>query len=314
MSDAPRVVTFTPAPAFDRVYSLGELSPGSVNRVPSPLVRLAGKGVNVTATLHQGGHTSSRAIVLLDASWPVLDEPWLRIVEQTGAGRWNTVLVEESGRTTNINETPAPLTSSDWARACASVLEEVDRSCADWLVIGGMMPLVDGAAPDLATLQHGLAASGTQLCLDTSGATLSEWLRAGVRPDLVKPNRQELAETTGTNIQTMGDMRIAAHRLRRMGARAILSSMGSDGLLYVGEGEERWCPAPFVEIRNTTGAGDASLAGFLSATAFGHDRALEIAASWGALTVTSLSPVADSLRVLDAARVRPLIESHVLTG
>jgi 1-phosphofructokinase len=282
--------------------------------VLNPLVRLAGKGVNVTAALHQGGFTSSRAVVLLDASWPVHDESWLRIVEQEGAGRWNTVLVEKSGRTTNINETPAPLSTSDWARACATVLDEVDRASADWLVIGGTMPLVDGESPNLAILQQGLATSGTRLCLDTSGATLAEWLRAGVIPDLVKPNRQELSDATGTDIQTMGDVLFAAHRLREMGARAVLSSMGFDGLLYVGEGEERWCPAPLVEIRNTTGAGDASLAGFLSATAFGHDRALETAASWGALTVTSLSPVAESLRVLDTVRARALVESHVLIG
>jgi tagatose 6-phosphate kinase len=93
--------------------------------------------------------------------------------------------------------------------------------------------------------------------LDTSG----EPLRRGVaaRPDVVKPNAEELAELTGSHEPLR-----ARQDARRRGARAVVASLGTEGLLAV-TSEGRWRATPPARVRgNPTGAGDSVVAGLLA--------------------------------------------------
>ncbi len=60
------------------------------------------------------------------------------------------------------------------------------------------------------------------MAIDTSGPALVAAVAAG--PRLVKPNREELAEATGSPIDTVGDALEAAAKLRAMGAETVLAS------------------------------------------------------------------------------------------
>ncbi len=73
--------------------------------------------------------------------------------------------------------------------------------------------------------------AGARIALDTSGPALREALRE--RPDVVKPNAEELAETVGRPLATVGDAVKAAEELRELGAGAVLASLGADGQLLV---------------------------------------------------------------------------------
>ena len=53
------------------------------------------------------------------------------------------------------------------------------------------------------------------------------------RPDLIKPNRAELAEATGRQLLTVGDVVEAAKELRSRGVGAVLASLGADGAVLV---------------------------------------------------------------------------------
>ena len=302
---AATVVTLTPAPAFDRLYLVDELRPGSLHRVGTPVVRLAGKGVNLTATLQRSGVSTSYAVGGLDPSWSAAPPPWLRIVEVEGVAGRNTVLVDPSGQTTNLNETPRPLTSEAWHAVCREAVACVEESGAGWLVVGGTVPRGDGQVPDLQGLRGAVARAGARLCLDTAGEMLGEWLDRGAHPDLVKPNVHELEDATGLANPQYRRCVSAAQDLRARGAVAALVSLGSDGLLYVDDDGPSWCPAAPTTVRNTTGAGDAALAGFLAHAHLGTERALEAATSWGALTVASVEPVAERLSVVRGPRSGP---------
>jgi tagatose 6-phosphate kinase len=99
--------------------------------------------------------------------------------------------------------------------------------------------------------------AGVPVLLDTGG----EPLRRGVaaRPDLVKPNAEELAELTGSHEPSR-----ATQDARRRGARAVVASLGPHGLLAVAP-EGRWHAVPPArEHGNPTGAGDSVVAGLLS--------------------------------------------------
>jgi len=71
-----------------------------------------------------------------------------------------------------------------------------------------------------------LAPTACRIAIDSSGEPLLRVLP--LRPDVVKPNREELAEAVGGSIDTLGDAVEAAWRLHEKGPRAVLASLGAD--------------------------------------------------------------------------------------
>jgi 1-phosphofructokinase len=118
--------------------------------------------------------------------------------------------------------------------------------------------------------------------VDTSGAALLAAVDAG--PDLVKPNRQELAAAVGAPLATLDDVVVAAEKLRSRGVRAVLASLGSDGAVLVDDSGALFCAADPIEPVSTVGAGDALLAGFLAAGARGSGALIE-AMAWARAAV-----------------------------
>jgi 1-phosphofructokinase len=116
------------------------------------------------------------------------------------------------------------------------------------------------------------------VAIDSSGPPLAEAIAA--RPDLVKPNREELAELTGHSIDTIADVVGAAGRLTARGVHTVLTSLGPAGAVLVRRDAAWHATAAALEPRSTVGAGDALLAGYLAAGADGPG-ALAEAVAWG---------------------------------
>lgn len=94
------------------------------------------------------------------------------------------------------------------------------------------------------------------------------------RPFLVKPNREELAALLGAGMETLDDVRAGALRVREMGARNVLVSLGPQGSLLADEtGAVRYLPAPDGRVRGAVGSGDSMVAGFLAGWLDRHDYA-----------------------------------------
>lgn len=302
---APRVVTFTPAPCIDKVYFLDRVRTGEVNRANKADTYFAGNGVNVARALHLAGNTVS-AVLPIDGEWNVdgsSGTDLLSMVRGIDVGvplRTNVTIVDETGMTTNINSLPAPLDPGQWSSLCQAVIQEVQRLGADWFVLGGSLPLDanTGATVDIQPLFRTLRSLGVSVCLDSPVGhnALSDWSRGGF-PDLVKPNAEELSLMTGSDIRCLGDVVDAANRVRAVGVGTVLTSLGSDGILESGPQGVRWARGPQTHVINTTGAGDAALAGYLSVAhpdspeSGWHDEALKRAVSWGALAVRQATTV-----------------------
>jgi 1-phosphofructokinase len=127
-------------------------------------------------------------------------------------------------------------------------------------------------------------AAGAKVAVDSSGDALDACLAA--RPDLVKPNLEELAACARMPVRTLGDAVKACEALRDRGAAAVLASLGADGALLVAPGGVHHARAPLAgPVASTVGAGDAALAGFLAAGGDGPD-ALVTAVAWGTAAVT----------------------------
>ena len=124
-----------------------------------------------------------------------------------------------------------------------------------------------------------LGGAPVKVAIDSSGAPLVAALDAG--PDLIKPNREELAEATGRSLLTVGDVVAAAEELRGRGVGAVLASLGADGAVLVDATGATFGSATVERPRSAVGAGDSMLAGFLAGGGQGPD-ALAEALAWGA--------------------------------
>jgi 1-phosphofructokinase len=281
----PAIVTFTANPSVDRTFEVDELVRGAVMRARSIRVDGGGKGVNVTRALSANGHQSVAVLPSGGAEGAQLlsllaaENLQVRAVPVAGAIRANVTIVEPDGTTTKINE-PGPQLSAAEVSALTEALLSTAVS-ADWAVLSGSLP--PGAPDDLyATLAGALRGQGVRVALDTHGALLRTALAAG--PEVIKPNRRELADASAIDVHDLSDALAAIERLRAAGARTVLASLGSAGAVLVDATGACYARAA-VTARSTVGAGDAMLAGFLAAGGAGPQALVE-AVAWGTAAVS----------------------------
>ena len=295
------VVTLTPAPTLDRTYFVKNLVEGGVNRADRVGEELAGKGINVSRGLQLVGMAAPGVVPIGNADPGVLKRTgsgFLAPLWVEGTLRVSTTVVEYDGPTTKINEHPRPLKMHDW-EAVIELTEKTVKDCeASWLVIAGAHPEIaeTGEVIDLQPLFDKMDALGVKVILDTSGPALRYWAQKG-NATVMKPNAHELSECVGRDLNTIGDVIDAARELNQWGVNCIMASLGVDGIIAVTKTHAIHAFTDNVKVINTVGAGDSTIAGFLSAVtshsadegAFGvgFDVAEGIAAAvqWGAAKV-----------------------------
>lgn len=282
------IVTLTTNPSLDRTLDLTELRRGEVNRALHSSLEAGGKGVNVSRALFaHGAHTaavlpaggpSGRLLAILLADADVSFTP----VPIGGVLRVNTTVVEPDGTTTKLNET-GPTLDAPEALALLAATDDLVKD-ADWLAVCGS--LAPGLPSDFyATAVRRAHTYGRPVALDVSGDALAEALPAG--PDLITPNRVELAELVGSDLTTIGQVRGAAEELVRSGIPTVIVSLGRDGALLVTDHLALHARAIPVRPISTVGAGDSLLAGVLHSLQQGADvrTALSTGVRWGTAAV-----------------------------
>ncbi|MDQ1248812.1 MAG: 1-phosphofructokinase [Actinomycetota bacterium] len=290
------IITVTLNPSLDRTLAVAQLLRGEVLRADETLEDPGGKGVNVTrfltaagtasiAVLPAGGSIGRGLVALLeDQGIPHL------AIAIAGRTRANVAVVEPDGTTTKLNE-PGPVLTSVEIEALIAAVADL-TSLDDWVVVAGSLP------PDLdATIITGLAevarSAGAKFALDASGPALADGLAA--RPDLIKPNAEELGEILGTDLTSMDEVLAGCHEARRRGADAVICSLGGDGAVLVDSVGTWLATGPAVDVQSTVGAGDCLLAGFLHGGGSGPD-ALRTGVAWATAAVqtpgTGVPPVA----------------------
>jgi 1-phosphofructokinase len=260
------IVTVTPNPSVDRTFEVATLERGQVLRALSSRVDAGGKGINVARALHANGH---RAAAVVPIGGPegahllhLLDGTGLEVISVPigGSVRSNVTIVELDGTNTKLNEPGPTLTTAELDALLAASTDV--PSGTRWLVASGSLP-PEAPADLLARIVRRARAAGVATAVDTSGPALAAAVAAG--PDLVKPNADELAELTGRPLLTLGDVIDAAGELCERGAGSVLASLGPDGALLVTGNVVAHAELAVATPNSTVGAGDATLAGYLTA-------------------------------------------------
>jgi 1-phosphofructokinase len=297
------IITVTPNPSVDRTLFIGSLSRGAVIRSERTLCEPSGKGVNVALALSANGYD---ALAVLPSGGPtgaelveMLTSVGLAhvVVKIEGSVRSNISLVEPDGTVTKINEPGPVLVATEADRLTRAAL---DRAGPDvtWLAGCGSLPIGATAGIYGRLVEEGRR-RGLRTAIDTSGPALRAALP--FRPDLVKPNAEELSELSGRSLHTLGDVVDAAEQVRALGAVAVLASLGTDGAVLVDESGALHGEAPVETVVSTVGAGDAMLAGFLAGGGVGAE-ALRTGLAWAAAQVqhegTTFSRIPNSAPVM----------------
>ncbi|MCX4738344.1 1-phosphofructokinase family hexose kinase [Streptomyces antibioticus] len=281
------ILTVTLNAALDITYRVPALRPHAAHRVTDVTERPGGKGLNVGRVLAALGHDVTVTGFVGGGTGRLIRERLTGVedalVPVAGPSRRTVAVVDaRTGDTTQLNE-PGPLvTAAEWA-AFLGVYGELVAGAEAVALCGSLPPGVPVGA--YAGLVRTARAAGVPVLLDTSG----EPLRRGVaaRPDIIKPNSDELAELTGSH-----DPLKATQDARRRGARAVVASLGAEGLVAATD-EGRWRAAPPARLRgNPTGAGDSASAGLLSALAEGLPWPARLTRAVALATATVLSPTA----------------------
>ncbi|GLY32269.1 1-phosphofructokinase [Kineosporia sp. NBRC 101731] len=306
------ILTLTPNPSLDKTLQLDRLERGAVNRAVGGRVDAGGKGVNVsralaahgiasTAVLPLGGSDGSRMGAMLAAAGVSV-----RAVDVSAGPRTNITVAEPDGVTTKINEPGPQLSPGEIASLVDAVLEMVTPGT--WVAGCGSLPV--GAPVDFyADLVGRLHERGARVVVDSSGPALQAVLEK--RPDLIKPNLEELAEAVGRGLRTLGDVVDAADELLGRGITTVLASLGPDGALLATGDLRLYGSARVEQPRSTVGAGDALLAGYLGRISQSNDptQALRSALAWGAAATSlpgSRMPGPD-----DVAAIRVVLHEHL---
>lgn len=285
------ILTVTLNTALDITYRVPELVPHAGHRVDEVTERPGGKGLNVARVLAALGHESVVTGFVGGRTGAVLREllaplaPVDALVPVAGTTRRTIAVVDTAtGDTTQLNEPGPQITADEW-EAFLTAYEPLLRQADAVALCGSLPPGVPvGAYADLVRRAR---AADVPVLLDTSGEPLRRGLAA--RPDLIKPNLDELARLTGSREPLR-----AARDARRRGAHAVVASLGPEGMVAITP-DGTWQATPPAPVRgNPTGAGDSAVAALLSSLVEGAPWPSRLRRAVALSTATVLAPVAGS--------------------
>ena len=281
------IYTVTFNPAIDYVVHTGGLVLGSVNRASSESMFFGGKGINVSIVLAELGVRSIALGFTAGFTGEAIENgvramgietDFIRLPE--GNSRINVKI--KSGEETELNGQGPDIDTASLEKLFARL---DGLSEGDTLILAGSIP--KSLPPDVyERILKRLSGREIRTVVDASGELLMNVLK--YRPFLIKPNDQELGELFGVKIESKEDVVLYGGKLRELGARNVLVSMAGEGAVLLDEnGGVHRSAACRGTVRNSVGAGDSMLAGFVSGLEKGFDYALRLGTACGGATAFS---------------------------
>ena len=258
------IYTVTLNPSIDYVIRLDRLKSGITNRSIGEEYYFGGKGINVSCVLAQLDLDSTAYGFVAGFTGEAIENGIRNdrittdfIKLKHGNSRINVKL--KAGEETEINGQGPHIEEHE----LASLLLKIDRIAdGDTLVLAGSVP---NTMPDdvYERILERVCHKNVRIVVDAVKNLLLNSLK--YNPFLIKPNRQELSEIFGVEIQTEEDIERYAGELQKMGAKNVLISLGKEGAVLLDEfGKKHKAGVLKGRVVNTVGAGDSMVAGFIA--------------------------------------------------
>lgn len=283
------IYTVTFNPALDYVIQVENLTLGMVNRTKKEEVYYGGKGINVSVVLNNLGIKSIPLGFVAGFTGEEIekgiqsmgiDTDFIRLKE--GMSRINVKI--KSKEESEING-QGPVIHQEELQQLFNKLDTLQDG--DTLVLAGSIPSTLPSDIYENIMAH-LEQKNIQIVVDATKDLLLNVLK--YQPFLIKPNNHELGEMFGVVLKTEEEIVQYAKKLQEMGARNVLISMAGDGAILITETKEVHrigCPKGIV--KNSVGAGDSMVAGFVAGYSEKQDYqwALKLGTAAGSATAFS---------------------------
>jgi 1-phosphofructokinase len=258
------IYTVTLNPSLDYVVDVDGFVLGRTNRAVSERLYAGGKGINVSFVLKNLGFESTA----LGFSAGFTGEEIKKQIQERGITE-NFITVLNGQSRINIKlrgqqETEINGMGPDIEKEhIQQLLKKLSvLSPGDYLVLAGSVPMKINNTIYYDILKT-LDKKGIKAVVDTTGDLLLNVLK--YHPFLIKPNIHELSELFSTEIKTKEEVVQYGLKLQDMGAQNVIVSMAGDGAVFICEnGEIYKSEAPKGVVKNSVGAGDSMVAGFLA--------------------------------------------------
>ena len=282
------IYTVTFNPAIDYIVHTGTMQVGQVNRSQGEELYFGGKGINVSFVLHELGLPSKALGFVAGVTGAAIEAG---IQEQgiatdfvhldSGFSRINVKI--KSGEETELNGQGPNISEA----AVAELFEKLNQlQDGDVLILAGSIPNTMPADSYEKILAH-LSDKKIKVVVDATKDLLLKVLP--YHPFLIKPNNHELGELFGVTLHSIEEIATYAKKLQEMGAQNVLISMAGDGALLIDEtGKQHVCGVCKGTVKNSVGAGDSMVAGFVAGSMHGdYEAALKLGTAAGGATAFS---------------------------
>ena len=282
------VYTITFNPAVDYVVHADEMTVGGVNRAKNENIYFGGKGINVSMVLNELG-IKSRALgftagftgeaIEKGVSEKGIETDFVHL--ENGFSRINVKIkssdeTELNGQGPNIDD-----------KSLSELFSKLDKLTeGDILVLAGSIP-ASMPSDIYEKILERLSGKNIKAVVDATKDLLMNVLK--YKPFLIKPNNHELGEMFGVTLKTTDEIAEYAKKLKDMGAQNVLVSMAGDGALLLDEnGKTHICGVCRGTVKNSVGAGDSMVAGFIAGSEHGdYEYALKLGTAAGGATAFS---------------------------
>lgn len=282
------IYTVTFNPAIDYIVHTGTMQVGQVNRSQGEELYFGGKGINVSFVLHELG-LPSKALGFVAGFTGAAIEAGIQeqgiatdfVHLNSGFSRINVKI--KSGEETELNGQGPNISEA----AVAELFEKLNQlQDGDVLILAGSIPNTMPADSYEKILAH-LSDKKIKVVVDATKDLLLKVLP--YHPFLIKPNNHELGELFGVTLYSIEEIATYAKKLQEMGAQNVLISMAGDGALLIDEtGKQHVCGVCKGTVKNSVGAGDSMVAGFVAGSMHGdYEAALKLGTAAGGATAFS---------------------------
>lgn len=282
------IYTVTFNPAVDYVVHTEEMNVGRVNRSKKEEIYFGGKGINVSIVLNELGIKSKALGFVAGFTGEAIEKGVQSKGIETdfvhlkdGFSRINVKI--KSGDETELNG-QGPVIDGN---AVKELFRKLDKLMdGDILVLAGSIPNTLPSDIYEKILEY-LSYRKIKTVVDATKDLLMNVLK--YKPFLIKPNNYELGEMFGVTLTSNDEIAKYAAKLKEMGAENVLVSMAGDGALLLDDtGKTHMCGVCKGTVKNSVGAGDSMVAGFLAGTLEGdYDYALKLGTAAGGATAFS---------------------------
>lgn len=284
-----RIVTVTLNPAIDIHINMKKLIPGRENYITSLSRRAAGKGVNVARTL-KVLRTEATAVVAAgggnaDSYFAELSQDGIRFLPHIVPGniRENINIHEENGQETRINCDSFALNAKD----LTTIYDRIQPDSDTIVALCGRLPLGISGKP-FDSFFRKIKKTGAKTVLDSSSFSIAEL--AELKPWMIKPNLLEATKDVELPKHSKAYMLSLAQRLSDSGIEHVLISMGKEGGVYASHNTQFSITVPEIDALSEVGAGDSTVAGFISAYSQGLNIRNCLATAFACGSAACLTP------------------------